>query len=183
AAPRRDRQDRPDRRRVLRVRGCVGIHHRRPELVPAAAVRDRSGDHARHRLRPGGRRALRPVQLRRALVRHRRVPRPAGSLAQGNPENTLISRRHAATGGSRTGTLESSESDGTRDRRAATTKDGDMEMILKIAGALLILWLAFTLIGVLVKGLFWLAVIGGVLFVCTAAYTALKRGADTHIRS
>jgi len=56
-------------------------------------------------------------------------------------------------------------------------------MILKIAGALLILWLAFTLIGVLVKGLFWLAVIGGVLFVCTAAYTALKRGADKHIRS
>jgi uncharacterized membrane protein len=62
-------------------------------------------------------------------------------------------------------------------------KDGDMDMILKVAGALLIIWLAFSVIGFLVKGLLWLAVIGVVLFLGTAAYAAIKGGANRHIRS
>lgn len=49
-------------------------------------------------------------------------------------------------------------------------------MIWKIAGVLIVIWLAFTVIGVVVKGLFWLAIIGGVLFLGTAAYTAIKGG-------
>jgi hypothetical protein len=36
-------------------------------------------------------------------------------------------------------------------------------MVWKIVGALLAIWLAFTVLGVVVKGLFWLAVIGGLL--------------------
>lgn len=42
-------------------------------------------------------------------------------------------------------------------------------MVWKVVGVLLALWLAVSLAGVLIKGLFWLAVIGGVLFVATAA--------------
>jgi uncharacterized membrane protein len=49
-------------------------------------------------------------------------------------------------------------------------------MIWKIAGVLIVIWLAFTVIGVVVKGLFWLAIIGGLLFLGTAAYTAIKGG-------
>lgn len=49
-------------------------------------------------------------------------------------------------------------------------------MIWKIAGVLLVVWLAFTVIGFVVKGLFWLAIIGGALFLATAAYTAIKGG-------
>lgn len=56
-------------------------------------------------------------------------------------------------------------------------------MIWKIAGVLLVIWLAFTVIGFVVKGLFWLAVIGGVLFLGTAAYTAIKGGSNRQIRS
>lgn len=42
-------------------------------------------------------------------------------------------------------------------------------MLWKIVGGLLVLWLAFSVMGVIIKGLFWLAVIGGILFVATAA--------------
>jgi uncharacterized membrane protein len=56
-------------------------------------------------------------------------------------------------------------------------------MIWKIAGVLIVIWLAFTVIGVVVKGLFWLAIIGGVLFLGTAAYTAIKGGQNRQIRS
>jgi hypothetical protein len=43
-----------------------------------------------------------------------------------------------------------------------------------IIGVLLLVWLVITVLGALLKGLFWLAVIGGVLFVGTAAYGAIK---------
>lgn len=36
--------------------------------------------------------------------------------------------------------------------------------------ALLVLWLVVTLVGALVEGLFWLLVIGAVLFVATAVW-------------
>lgn len=52
-------------------------------------------------------------------------------------------------------------------------------MFWKIIGGLIVVWLAFTVLGAVVKGLFWLAIIGGVLFVATAAYGAIK-GRDPH---
>ena len=41
--------------------------------------------------------------------------------------------------------------------------------MLRLLGLLLVVWLAITIIGAVVKGLFWLAVVGLVLFVATAA--------------
>lgn len=52
-------------------------------------------------------------------------------------------------------------------------------MFWKIVGALIAIWLAFTVLGFVIKGLFWLAIIGGVLFVGTAAYGAIKGKGDT----
>lgn len=40
--------------------------------------------------------------------------------------------------------------------------------------ALLVLWLVVSVLGFVIKGLFWLAVIGIVLFLATAAWGALK---------
>ncbi|WP_370945559.1 hypothetical protein AB5J62_41665 [Amycolatopsis sp. cg5] len=51
-------------------------------------------------------------------------------------------------------------------------------MFWKIVGALIVIWLAFTVLGFVIKGLFWLAIIGGVLFLGTAAYGAIKGGKD-----
>ncbi|MEB3371102.1 hypothetical protein [Saccharopolyspora mangrovi] len=42
-------------------------------------------------------------------------------------------------------------------------------MVWKVLGGLLALWIVLSIAGVLIKGLFWLAVLGGVLFVATAA--------------
>jgi hypothetical protein len=47
--------------------------------------------------------------------------------------------------------------------------------VLGFIALLLVVWLAFVLIGALVEGLFWLLVVGAVLFVATAAYGWLKR--------
>ena len=41
--------------------------------------------------------------------------------------------------------------------------------MLRFLGLLLVVWLAITLVGAVIKGLFWLAVIGLVLFAGTAA--------------
>jgi len=49
-------------------------------------------------------------------------------------------------------------------------------MFWKVIGAIVVLWLAMTVIGVIIKGLFWLALIGGALFVGTVAYGAIKGG-------
>ena len=40
--------------------------------------------------------------------------------------------------------------------------------MLRLLGLLLVLWLVLTVVGAVVKGLFWLAVLGGALFVVTA---------------
>ncbi|CCH35491.1 hypothetical protein ABZ816_12880 [Actinosynnema sp. NPDC047251] len=48
--------------------------------------------------------------------------------------------------------------------------------MVKIILWLLAAWLVLTLVGAVVKGLVWLAVIGGVLFLATAAYGAIKSG-------
>ncbi|PRY32669.1 hypothetical protein [Umezawaea tangerina] len=46
--------------------------------------------------------------------------------------------------------------------------------MIRIIAVLLAIWLALTILGAVVKGLVWLAVIGGVLFLGTAAYGAIK---------
>ncbi len=47
--------------------------------------------------------------------------------------------------------------------------------MLKIVGLLLIVWLVLIILGAVLKGLFWLVVIGAVFFVATAAYGWVKR--------
>jgi hypothetical protein len=47
--------------------------------------------------------------------------------------------------------------------------------VLRLIGLLLVVWLVITVLGALVKGLFWLAVVGLLLFVATAALGWNKR--------
>ena len=42
--------------------------------------------------------------------------------------------------------------------------------MLRFLGLLLVIWLAITVIGAVVEGLFWLAVVGLMFFVATAAF-------------
>ncbi|HEV7908666.1 MAG TPA: hypothetical protein VGP03_11015 [Pseudonocardiaceae bacterium] len=43
-----------------------------------------------------------------------------------------------------------------------------------IIATLLVIWLLLTILGFVIKGVFWLAVVGGLLFIATAAYGAIK---------
>jgi hypothetical protein len=54
--------------------------------------------------------------------------------------------------------------------------------VLKIIGILLVVWLALSILGAVVKGLIWLTIVGAVLFVGTAAYGAIKRGSRKELR-
>ena len=47
--------------------------------------------------------------------------------------------------------------------------------MLQLVIALLVIWLVLAVLGFVVKGLLWLAVVGIVLFVATAAWGYLKR--------
>ena len=47
--------------------------------------------------------------------------------------------------------------------------------VLRFLGLLLVVWLVLTVVGAIVKGLFWLAVVGLVFFVATAALGWNKR--------
>jgi hypothetical protein len=47
--------------------------------------------------------------------------------------------------------------------------------MVKLLVVLLVLWLVFALLGFVIKGLFWLAIIGIILFLATAAFGWLKR--------
>ncbi len=40
---------------------------------------------------------------------------------------------------------------------------------------LLILWVVFAVLGFVIKGLFWMAVVGVVLFIATAIWLAISR--------
>src|SRR4051794_28885660 len=42
--------------------------------------------------------------------------------------------------------------------------------VLALIGILLLVWLAITIIGAVIKGLFWLAVVGLIFFLITAAF-------------
>ncbi|MET0191010.1 hypothetical protein EV383_3633 [Pseudonocardia sediminis] len=46
--------------------------------------------------------------------------------------------------------------------------------MLAFLGVLLVIWLVLAVLGFVIKGLFWLAIIGIVLFLATAAYGAVK---------
>ncbi|MGH3435011.1 MAG: hypothetical protein ACRDRN_00925 [Sciscionella sp.] len=46
--------------------------------------------------------------------------------------------------------------------------------MLAVIGVLLLVWLGITVLGALFHALVWLAVIGGLLFLGTAAYGAIK---------
>ena len=50
--------------------------------------------------------------------------------------------------------------------------------MLRLLGLLLVIWLLITVVGAVVEGLFWLAVIGVLFFVATAALGWNKRGND-----
>lgn len=52
-------------------------------------------------------------------------------------------------------------------------------LFVGIIAVLLVAWLAITVLGALLKGLFWLAVVGGILFVGTAVYGAIKNKSRT----
>lgn len=47
--------------------------------------------------------------------------------------------------------------------------------MLGFIALLLVIWLALAIVGAVVEGLFWLLVVGAVLFVATAAYGWVKR--------
>lgn len=47
-------------------------------------------------------------------------------------------------------------------------------MVLKVLGGVLLVWLALTVLGALFKFLTWALVIGAIVFVGAAAYTAVK---------
>jgi hypothetical protein len=47
--------------------------------------------------------------------------------------------------------------------------------VWRLIGILLVVWLVVTVIGAVVKGLFWLAVVGVLFFVATAALGMGKR--------
>jgi hypothetical protein len=50
--------------------------------------------------------------------------------------------------------------------------------MLALIAALLVIWLLFVLLGIIIKGLVWLAIIGIVLFLGTAAWGWLRRNSS-----
>ena len=50
--------------------------------------------------------------------------------------------------------------------------------MLQLIGLVLVVWLVITVVGALVKGLFWLAVVGGLFFLVTAALGWNKRRSE-----
>ena len=51
--------------------------------------------------------------------------------------------------------------------------------MLRLLGVLLLVWLVVTVVGAVVEGLFWLAVVGLLLFAATAVAGFLRR--DTRV--
>lgn len=46
--------------------------------------------------------------------------------------------------------------------------------MMRLLLALLVVWVVLAILGFVFKGLFWLAIVGIVLFLATGGYTALK---------
>lgn len=59
-----------------------------------------------------------------------------------------------------------------------------MQTVIKVLGIIALIWIGFTVLGwvlgIAFKLLFWAVVIGGVLFVGSAAYAAVKSKSDRH---
>ena len=59
-----------------------------------------------------------------------------------------------------------------------------MQTVIKVLGIIALIWIGFTVLGwvlgVAFKLLFWAVVIGGALFVGSAAYAAVKGKSDRH---
>lgn len=47
--------------------------------------------------------------------------------------------------------------------------------MLALIGILLVAWLVLSILGFVIKGLFWLTIVGVVFFLATAAYGFLRR--------
>lgn len=88
--------------------------------------------------------------------------------AQGDPDLSLIYVRKPAERRTRMAGLS----------QGKLMKESAMVFVAIIA-VLLIAWLAIAVLGALLKGLFWLAIIGGILFVATAVYGAIKNKSRT----
>jgi hypothetical protein len=65
-------------------------------------------------------------------------------------------------------------------RRQAATQSGagksTVVIVIRFIVLLLVIWLALAILGFVIKGLFWLAVIGIVFFVVTAIIGYIRRG-------
>jgi uncharacterized membrane protein len=55
-------------------------------------------------------------------------------------------------------------------------------VMLGVIAVLLLLWVVFAVLGLVIKGLFWLFVIGLVLFLVTGALGVLRRGRSSITR-
>jgi uncharacterized protein (DUF58 family) len=59
-----------------------------------------------------------------------------------------------------------------------------MQTVIKVLGIIALIWIGFTVLGwvlgIAFKLLFWAVVIGGVVFVGSAAYAAVKNKSDRH---
>jgi len=53
--------------------------------------------------------------------------------------------------------------------------------VLGFIALLLVVWLALVVIGAVIKGLFWLVVVGAVLFLATAAFGWAQRHSGTRV--
>lgn len=63
--------------------------------------------------------------------------------------------------------------DGVGDRD--TTIDKKEKLVLGLIALLLVIWLVLAVVGAVVEGLFWLLIVGVILFLATAAYGWMKR--------
>jgi uncharacterized membrane protein len=54
--------------------------------------------------------------------------------------------------------------------------------MVKLVAILLVAWLVLSVLGAVIEGLFWLTVVGVVLFIGTAAYGAVKSRAGGGLR-
>lgn len=48
-------------------------------------------------------------------------------------------------------------------------------LMMGVTVVLLLVWAALSILGAVIEGLFWLAIVGSVLFLVTAAYATIKR--------
>jgi hypothetical protein len=62
------------------------------------------------------------------------------------------------------------------------TEDNGTEIVMwGLIALLLVVWLALAVIGAVIEGLFWLVVVGAVLFVATAALGWVRRRSGTRV--